>query len=267
MFAGKVALVTGAGSGIGRAASQRLAQEGAAVVVADISEAGAQATVALIEALGGKAIAVAADIASESGNLAMFDAAEAAFGGLDHAFLNAGMLQPYMPFEEVTLDLFDRVLNVNLRGTFLGLRLARERLRPAGSCVVTASAAALIGFCDAAAYSTSKHGVLGLMRSSVRAFAERGLRVNAICPGNVLTPMNGVPQDNSITDSPPDPDYRGGLSAQHIADVALFLLSRRAAGINGDAQVIDAGAFAAFPPFDFSSRTAQAEIFGPETSE
>ncbi len=250
MFAHKVALVTGGGSGIGRAASQRLAQEGAAVVVGDLDGTRAGETVQLIEAAGGRAIAVTADIAEEADNLAMFDAAERTFGGIDYAFLNAGMLQRYMPFEDVTLELFDRILSVNLRGTYLGLRLARERLRPEGACVVTASAAGLIGFCDAAAYSTSKHGVLGLMRSSVRAFAARGLRVNAICPGNVLTPMNGVPQDDSITDAPVDPAYRGGLSAQQVADVALYLLSRRAAGISGQAQVIDAGSAAAFPPLD-----------------
>jgi len=83
-----------------------------------------------------------------------------------------------------------------------------------------------------------------------RAFAKRGLRVNAICPGNVLTPMNGVPQDDAVRDELDDPDYRGGLSAQQVAEVALFLLSRHAAGINGHAQIVDAGFAAAFAPFD-----------------
>lgn len=253
MFEGKVALVTGGGSGIGRAASQRLAREGASVAVADLDGGRASQTAALIERAGGRAIAITADIASEADNAAMFDAAEQAFGGVDHAFLNAGMLQRYMPFEEVSLELFDRVLSVNLRGVFLGLQQARARLRPQGACVVTASAAALLGFSEAAAYATSKHGVLGLVRSAARAFAERGLRVNAICPGNVLTPMNGVPQDDSIRDDLEDPGYRGGLSAQQVAEVALFLLSRRSAGINGHAQVVDAGFAAAFPPFDLNS--------------
>lgn len=250
MFEGKSALVTGGGSGIGRAASRRLAQEGAMVAVADLDGVRADETVALIEAAGGRAMAITADVASEADNAAMFDAAEQAFGGIDHAFLNAGMLQRYIPFEEVSLELFDRVLSVNLRGVFLGLQQARARLRPQGACVVTASAAAMLGFSEAAAYATSKHGVLGLVRSAARAFADRGLRVNAICPGNVLTPMNGLAQDDAIRDELEDPAYRGGLSAQQVAEVALFLMSRRAVGINGHAQVVDAGYAAAFPPFD-----------------
>lgn len=250
IFGGKTVLVTGGGSGIGRAASQRLAQEGAHVAVADLDAVRASETVELIEQAGGRAISITADIASEADNAAMFDATEQAFGGIDHAFLNAGMLQRYMPFEEVSLELFDRILSVNLRGVFLGLQQARARLRPQGSCVVTASAAGLLGFSEAAAYATSKHGVLGLVRSAARAFAERGLRVNAICPGSVLTPMNGIAQDDAIHGELQDPAYRGGLSAQQVAEVALFLLSRRAVGINGHAQVVDAGFAAAFAPFD-----------------
>ena len=250
IFEGKAVLVTGGGSGIGRSASQLLARNGASVAVADLDVERALQTVALIERAGGRAIAIAADVASEADNIAMFDGTEQAFGGIDHAFLNAGMLQRYLPFEDVSIELFDRVLSVNLRGVFLGLQQARSRLRPQGSCVVTASAAALLGFSEAAAYATSKHGALGLVRSAARAFAERGLRVNAICPGNVLTPMNGVAQDNSVQEELDDPGYRGGLSAQQVAEVALFLLSRRAAGINGHAQVVDAGFAAAFAPFD-----------------
>lgn len=249
-FEGKIALVTGAGSGIGRAAARRIAAEGGAVVVADLNGETAARTVALIEAAGGRAVAIAADIASETDNDAMFDAAERTFGGIDLAFLNAGMLQPYIPFDQVTTALFDRVIAVNLRGTFLGLQRALARLRPGGACVVTASAAGVIGFSEAAAYATSKHGMVGLVRSAARAFAEKGLRVNAICPGMVLTPMNGVEQDDALAEELTDPDYRGGLSAQHIAEAALFLLSRGSAGINGQAQLIDAALLSSFPPLD-----------------
>ncbi|MGF7147244.1 NAD(P)-dependent dehydrogenase (short-subunit alcohol dehydrogenase family) [Sphingomonas zeicaulis] len=249
-FEGKVALVTGGGSGIGRAASRRLAADGAAVVVADLNGEGAAATVALIEQAGGRAAAVTADIASEADNAAMYDAAADVFGGIDLAFLNAGMLQPYIPFDQVTPALFDRIISVNLRGSFLGMQLALARLRPGGACVVTASAAGLIGFSEAAAYATSKHGLVGLVRSAARAFAAKGLRVNAICPGMVLTPMNGLQQDDVIAEELTDPDYRGGLSAQHIAEVALFLLSRRAAGVNGQAQLVDAALLSSFPPLE-----------------
>lgn len=253
-FEGKVALVTGAGSGIGRAASQRLAVEGAAVAVVDLDVAAAARTVALIEAAGGRALAVRADIASEADNDAMFQAAERRFGGLDMAFLNAGTLQPYVPFEQVTTAMFDRVLGVNLRGTFFGVQRALAALRPGGACVATASAAGLIGFAEAAAYSISKHGVVGLVRSAAASFAARGLRINAICPGMTLTGMTGNAGIETIedADSLQDAAYRGALSAQHIAEVAIFLLGRRAAGVNGQAQLVDAALLSSFAPFDLT---------------
>ncbi len=249
-FSGKVALVTGGGSGIGRAACQRLAMEGARVVVADIDLSGAERTVELIAGHGGEAAAIKADIAREDDNRAMFDLVESRFGGIDAAFLNAGALQPYVPLEEVTLDMFDRLIAVNLRGTFMGVQQARARLRPGGACVVTASLAGVTGFAEAAAYSISKHGLVGLVRSSAAAFAARGGRINAICPGMVLTAMTGNVGIETIDDpdSLADPAYRGALTAQQIAEVALFLLSRRSAGINGQIQNIDAALLSAFPP-------------------
>ncbi len=247
---GPVALVTGGGSGIGRAASRRLAQEGGAVAVVDLNGDAARETAALIEQAGGRAIAVTGDISSEADNVRMFDEAERAFGGVDQAFLNAGMLQPYGPLEDLTVAMFDKIISVNLRGTFLGVQQARARLRPGGACVVTSSAAGVIGFAEAAAYSTSKQGVLGLVKSAAASFAARGLRINAICPGMVLTPMNGLAEAQTIepADTLAYPDYRGGLSGQQVAEVAIFLLGHRAAGVNGQAQMVDAALLSAFAP-------------------
>ena len=257
-FAQKVALVTGGGSGIGRAASQRLALEGASVVVVDRDEATARRTVELIAAAGGTAIAVAADIASEADNKAMFDAAEQAFGGVDAAFLNAGILQAYVPFDRLTVETFDRVISVNLRGAFLGAQQAQARLRPGGACVVTSSGAGIIGFAEAAAYSMSKHGVIGLVRSAAASFAARSLRINAICPGMVLTSMNGLAAVETV-DAPEDltdPEYRGALTGQQVAEVALFLLSRRSVALNGQAQLVDAASLSAFPPLPAEALSA-----------
>ena len=153
MFKGKVALVTGAGSGIGAMAAQRLAAEGAKVAVVDINRDGAEAIAARITAAGGTAIALTGNVASAADNEQVFAAAEEAFGGRDMAFLNAGILQAYVPFDQVSEDVFDRVLAVNLKGVFLGLQQAQKRLRPGGAAVVTASAASYLGFADAAAYS------------------------------------------------------------------------------------------------------------------
>ena len=249
-FAGKVVIVTGGASGIGRAASLRFAEEGAAVLVADLDADGAEETVAEIEAAGGRAVSCAVDVASPDDNRVMFEAAAQAFGGVDIAFLNVGVLQPYLPLDQVTLEMFDRVVGINLRGTFLAVQQALAHLRPGGACVVTASAAGLIGFGEAAAYSASKHGVIGLVRSAAAAFAGKGLRINAICPGMVLTAMNGITERTPLvaTDDLPDPDYRGGLSGQHVAEVALFLAGRGSAGINGQAQLVDAALLSSFPP-------------------
>lgn len=249
MFKGKAALVTGGGSGIGAMAAQRLAAEGASVAVVDINRKGAEKIAARIAAAGGAAIALAGDVSSAADNERLFAAAEEAFGGLDMAFLNAGVLQPYVPFDQVSEEVFDRLISINLKGAFFGLQQAQKRLRPGGAAVVTASAAGVIGFADAVAYSASKHGVLGVVKSAAREFAGRGLRVNAICPGGVNTPMTGV--EPSLDPQPVaqlrPPAYRGMLDPQQVAEVALFLLGPASAGVNGQAQLVDAALLSAFP--------------------
>lgn len=249
MFKGKAALVTGAGSGIGAMAAQRLAAEGASVAVVDINRDGAEEIKARIKAAGGTAIALSANIASAEENERAFAAAEEAFGGLDMAFLNAGVLQAYVPFDQVTEEVFDRVMSVNLKGAFFGMQQAQKRLRPGGAAVLTASAASFLGFADAAAYAASKHGVLGLVKSAAREFARRGLRVNAICPGAVNTPLVGAAPslDLQPVETLQPPEYRGRLDPQLIAEVALFLLGPASSGINGQAQLVDAALLSAFP--------------------
>ncbi len=246
----KVVLVTGGGSGIGAAAALRFSVEGAKIAVADINLVAAERVATLIHAQGGTAIAISADISREDDNERMFQLVVEAYGGIDLAFLNAGALQAYLPLEELSVAEFDRMVSINLRGTFLGVRLAHRHLRHGGSCVVTASSAGVIGFADGLAYAAAKHGVVGIVRSAARDFAARGLRINAICPGMVLTPMIGAPQVDEVVAPAaiPLPDYRGGMGPQAIAEVALVLMSPAAARVNGQAQLVDAALLAAFPP-------------------
>lgn len=249
MFEGKVALVTGAASGIGAAAAQRFAQEGAAVIAADMNRDGGEAIAELIRSNGGQARAVTVDVAKAADNAAMVAAAVKGFGRLDAAYLNAGAYAQ-APFDEHDEATFDKMVAINLKGAFLGLKAVLPALSKGGAAVVTASTSGVIGLSVAAAYSSAKHGVIGLVRSSSQAFAAKGARVNAICPGPVATAILGVtdlPQVQPADTLEPTP-YAGTLTPQHIAELALFLASPRSGGINGQHIVADAGYLASYPP-------------------
>lgn len=249
MFEGKVALITGAASGIGAAAAQRFAQEGAAVVAADMNRDGAEAVAELIRSNGGRARGVAADISKADDNRAMVAAAIEEFGRLDAAYLNAGAYA-HGSFEEQDEQTFDKMIAINLKGAFFGLQAVLPALSPNGAAVVTASTSGVIGLSVAAAYSSAKHGVIGLVRSSSQAFAAKGARVNAICPGPVATAILGVTGIPAVApaDTLEATPYAGTLTPQHIAELALFLASPRSGGINGQAITADAGYLASYPP-------------------
>ncbi|RJF94170.1 SDR family oxidoreductase [Sphingomonas cavernae] len=249
MYEGKIALVTGGASGIGAAAALRFAEEGAAVVVADMNRDGAEKIAGQIRDKGGRANAIAVDVSSEADNAAMVAAAVDGFGGLDAAFLNAGAYAQ-MPLEEHDGATFDKMVAINLKGAYLGVQVVLPALNRGGAAVVTASTSGVIGLSVAAAYSAAKHGVIGLVRSASQGFAARGLRINAICPGPVATAILGVTELPPIqpADALQTPDYGGMLLPQHIAEVALFLASPRSGGINGQAHIVDAGYLASYPP-------------------
>lgn len=242
-LAGKVALVTGAGSGIGAAAARRFAEEGAAVCLVDLHADPAGKVAAEIRERGGQALALAADISKEADNTAMIAGAVEKFGRLDIAYLNAGILGPMAGFEALTLGDFDRILRTNLYGCFHGLKALSATLADGGAIVVTASVAGILGLKENPAYSASKHGILGLVKSTAPAFAKRHIRINAICPGGVATPMAGVMEAPAIL--PPgaltQPDFGGMALPQQVAELALFLASSRASAITGACYVIDAG--------------------------
>ena len=248
MFEGKVALVTGGASGIGVAAALRFAQEGAAVVIADLNETGAEAIADQVRAAGGRARAVRCDVANAADNDAMVAAARQEFGRLDAAFLNAGAYAQTV-FEDTDTATLDSMIAINLKGAWLGLQAVLPVLERGGAAVVTASTSGIIGLNVAAAYSAAKHGVVGAVRSASQSFAQRGLRVNAICPGPVATAILGVTDQAPIQPAdalalPAD----GLLLPQHIAELALFLASPRSGGINGQEVIADAGFLASYPP-------------------
>jgi NAD(P)-dependent dehydrogenase (short-subunit alcohol dehydrogenase family) len=248
-FEGKVVLITGAGSGIGREASVAFAERGASVVVSDVNEEGGAATVEQITGKGGKASFVRADVSKAGDVEAAVQHAVSTFGGLDHAVNNAGIEGVLAPTAEYPEDSFDKVVAINLKGVWLGMKYEIPAMleRGGGSIVNTASILGLVAFQTAGAYTASKHGVVGLTKVAALEYAQQGIRVNAVCPGFIETPMvmeRGVQAGK-------DPEVYEQLEAAHpmgrlgrpqeIAQAMVYLCSDDASFVTGITVPVDGG--------------------------
>ena len=252
ILAGKSALVTGGASGIGRATALAMAREGARVAVADMTEASAAATVELIIAAGGQAIALAGDVAKESDVATLVARSVAAFGRLDCAFNNAGISpRDVGPAGQRTHEMsrasFDDMLAVNLTGVFLCMKyeIAQMLAQGGGSIVNTASIAGLVGLPSASNYVASKHGVVGITKTAAMEYASDKIRVNCVNPGYIKTPMTDPTMaeryDALMTKVPMS---RLGLP-EEIAEAVVWMLSDKASFMTGASQIIDGGYSAA----------------------
>ena len=247
MLENKVGLITGAAGGIGRATAIACAREGASVVVADLAQAqdGGEETVRLVEEQGGRVRFMACDVTSAEDQEALVAETVEAFGRLDFAHNNAG-IDVTGPFTEIEESDFDRTIAVNLKGVFLGMKVQlRVMLEQGGGAIVnTASLAGLIGNPELAAYVASKHGVVGLTKSAAVEFAERGIRVNAVCPAAIRTPMmDSLPPDVQEALMAPQALKRFG-ETDEVAEAVVWLCSDRSSFVTGIAMPVDAGATA-----------------------
>ena len=243
----KVAFVTGAASGIGRAAALAFAREGASVVVADVSEQGNRETVRLIEEQGGRALAVRCDVTRAEDVKAALDKTVEAFGRLDFAFNNAG-IEPKKPAPTADYDEeeWDRIIDINLRGVFLCMKHEIPLIlkQGGGAIVNTSSGAGVIGIKGSPAYTAAKHGVIGLTRAAALDYAAQNIRVNAVCPGLHRDADDGSLHRGHRGRAGQDRiggAYRPGGKPEEIADAVVWLCSDAAAFMVGHALVIDGG--------------------------
>jgi len=246
---GKSALVTGGASGIGRATALAFAREGARVAVADILEEAAQSTVTEIEAMGGQALAIACDVTDDDAVKAMIAATVDAFGSLDCAFNHAG-IAPYQvnagwqKIADVAPEAWRRLIDVNLTGVWLCLRheVAQMRAQGSGGVIInTASILGLVGSATSSAYVAAKHGVVGLTKTAAADHAEDNIRVNAVCPGYIETPMTEeTMRRRGERILARVPMARMGKAGE-IAEAVVWLCSPKASFVTGVSWAVDGG--------------------------
>jgi NAD(P)-dependent dehydrogenase (short-subunit alcohol dehydrogenase family) len=245
-FENKVALVTGAGSGMGLATAKAFAEAGAAVVLADNREEAAYAAAKSLLAAGHRALAVHCDVADEKQVAAMAEQTVAAFGRIDAAFNNAGVQSPVAETADASGEEFDRVNAINLRGVWNCMKYELRQMREQGSgaIVSNSSLGGLVGIAGRGVYHASKHGVLGLTKSAALEYAARGIRINAICPGIIETPMVAgmlTSEAEAMKEMMKDVPIGRLGRPEEIAAAVLWLCSPGASFVIGHALAVDGG--------------------------
>jgi len=245
----RVAVVTGGGKGLGLAMATAFAQQGARVAVLDLDSAAAREAREVVEACGASFLHIAADVSEEESVTAAFAAVQAAFGGLDYLVNNAALAQQRVPMTELSVCEFDRIMAVNVRGVWLGMKHAATYMSGRGGCIVNISS--LMGLRSqpgVASYSASKHAVLGLTKSGAVELGPLGIRVNAVCPGRHATPMIRSWRSADLDEEAWQAEIRRIAPAtqrigepEEVAAAVLFLCSGGASNIHGVALPVDGG--------------------------
>lgn len=241
---GKVAIVTGAGSGIGRAIAQQYALEGAKVVVSDVNEEHGEATVASIKEKGGEALFVKADVSSATDNEMLVAKTLEHYGALHIACNNAGIGGPSAPTGEYPTDAWEKVININLNGVFYGMRYQIPAMLKSGSGAIVNIASILgsVGFANSGAYVAAKHGVVGLSKNAALEYAQQGIRVNSVGPGFIKTPLIDEHMDAEALKFLESQHPVGRLGQpEEVAELVVWLSSDKASFVTGSYYPVDGG--------------------------
>lgn len=249
----KVAVITGAGSGIGRSSALLFAKEGAKIVVADFVPQGGHETVKMIKEAGGQAVFVEVNVTKSADVQRLIKSTVDTYGRLDIMFNNAGMQGRYIMTADLPEETWDNIMATNLKGVFLGCKYAIQVMLSQGGGVIinTASSAGMLGLPGSQAYCASKAGVIQLTKSAALEYADKNIRINCICPGGIITPMAGVGKaPDDVTAIPPfhqSQAMRRFGQPEEVAKVALYLASDDSSFVTGTLSVVDGGWTAGVP--------------------